>query len=206
MLPLIPSLPGDRLIGVRLPLLRRLAKKMQKGGSAEKFMSNLPHESHEENMLHTILLSEMSETDALYEALNVFLPHIDNWAVCDSLRPRTLSMDKARLLDACRTWLLSPHPYTVRFGMEMLMCFFLDEDFSPEILAMVAKVDREEYYVRMMQAWFFAEALVKRYEDAFFYLKEHRLPDWVHRKTVSKACDSFRMSVERKAVCRETLK
>ncbi len=205
MLPLLPTVAPESVIGVRTPLLRRLARQMRKDGSAEEFLVRLPHASYEENMLHGILLSEGKSSDTLYTALDAFLPYVDNWAVCDSLRPRALASDKPRLLAACYAWIASPHPYTVRFGIEMLLCFFLGEDFSPAVLDLVAKTEREEYYVKMMQAWFFAEALVKQYEAAFPYLLEKRLSPWIHRKAVSKACDSRRLSSARKADCRATL-
>ncbi len=205
MLPLLPTVTPERVIGVRTPLLRKLARDLRRDGSALSFMADLPHLYQEENMLHGILLAEMREADALYPALEVFLPFVDNWAVCDSLRPRVLAHDKSRLLCAVRAWLASPYPYTVRFGIEMLMCFFLEEDFSPDLLALVADVSREEYYIKMMQAWFFAEALVRQFGATFPCFSKKRLSPWVHRKAVSKACDSHRLSLARKQACRDTL-
>lgn len=206
MLPLIPTIDPARVIGVRTPALRKLAREIRENDSAEEFLKNIPHLSQEENMLHAFLINGLRDLEMLYSSLEAFLPFVDNWALCDSLRPRALAADKTRLLSAVRVWLASPHAYTVRFGIEMLLCFFLDGDFSPAVLPLVAEIDREEYYIKMMQAWFFAEALVKQYQAAFPYLSEKRLSPWVHRKAVSKACDSRRITPAQKAECRATLR
>ena len=132
-------------------------------------------------------------------AVDAFLPHVDNWATCDQLSPKVFRKNRAALRTAIRGWLASEHPYTVRFGMGMLMEHFLDDDFSPDVLEAAAEVRREEYYVRMMQAWFFATALAKQYDAALPYLEQHLLDKWVHGKTIQKAVESYRITPEQKA-------
>ena len=204
-LSLIPSITEDRVIGVRMPILRNLAKEMRKSDSARLYMLNIPHFYQEENLLHVLLLNGERDLDVLYLSLDRFLPCIDNWAVSDSLRPRALGDDKGRLYAACLAWLAHPHPYTVRFGIDMLLCFFLDDDFSPEVLHAVASVKREEYYIKMMQAWFFAEAAVRQYAAALPFFTERRLSDEVHKMAVRKICDSLRVDRETKLLLRKTL-
>lgn len=196
---LLPTLSRECIIGVRVPLLRRYAKELAKTAQAETFMRELPHKYLEENHLHSFLIGQMRDVDACYAALDAFLPYVDNWAVCDSLRPSVLTRDRARLLEKIREYLQSEHPYTVRFGIEMLMAYFLDEHFSSDQPALVAGVRSEEYYVNMMIAWYFATALALQWDATLPYLKERRLPVWVHNKTIQKAIESYRITSEQKA-------
>lgn len=195
---LIPTVDKDIVIGVRVPALRKLAKEL-KGSSLEReFMAALPHCYHEENLLQALLINEIKDFELCMEALEIFLPYVDNWAVCDMLGPKVLAKDKDRLMETILLWLKSEHPYTQRFGICMLMSHFLDGDFKEEYLGLVAGVESEEYYVRMMQAWYFATALAKQYEAAVKYIEGRRLESWTHNKSIQKARESFRVSPEHK--------
>ncbi len=196
---LLPTLPRERVIGVRLPLLRKYARELAKTEQAKEFMRSLPHQYLEEDHLHAMLIGLERDPQACFAALDAFLPYVDNWSVCDSLRPKALTKDRAATLAHIRTYLQSEHPYTVRFGIELLMVYFLDEHFSPDYLALVAGVQSDEYYVNMMIAWYFATALAKQWDAAVPYLVERRLSEWVHRKTIQKAVESYRVSAEQKA-------
>ena len=195
---LMPTVDKALVIGVRMPALRALAKELKGTEPAADFMAQLPHKYYEENNLHAALIGHIRDFDACMAAVERFLPYVDNWATCDMMNPRALAKDKAALLERIRLWLQSGHTYTVRFGMEMLMNHFLEEDFREEYPALVASVQSEEYYVRMMQAWYFATALAKQYEAAVTYLEQRRLGAWVHNKTIQKARESFRVSQEQK--------
>ena len=195
---LMPTVDKALVIGVRMPALRALAKELKGTELAADFMAALPHKYYEENNLHAALIGHIRDFQPCLTALERFLPYVDNWATCDMMNPRALAKDKAALLERIRLWLQSGHTYTVRFGMEMLMNHFLEEDFREEYPALVASVRSEEYYVRMMQAWYFATALAKQYEAAVTYLEQRRLPPWVHNKTIQKARESFRVSQEQK--------
>lgn len=195
---LMPTVDKALVIGVRMPELRALAKELKGTEPAADFMAQLPHKYYEENNLHAALIGHIRDFDACMAAVERFLPYVDNWATCDMMNPRALAKDKAALLERIRLWLQSGHTYTVRFGMEMLMNHFLEEDFREEYPALVASVQSEEYYVRMMQAWYFATALAKQYEAAVTYLEQRRLGAWVHNKTIQKARESFRISDEQK--------
>ena len=195
---LMPTVDKTLVIGVRMPALRALAKELKGTELAADFMAALPHKYYEENNLHAALIGHIRDFDACMAAVERFLPYVDNWATCDMMNPRALAKDKAALLERIRLWLQSGHTYTVRFGMEMLMNHFLEEDFREEYPALVASVRSEEYYVRMMQAWYFATALAKQYEAAVTYLEQRRLGAWVHNKTIQKARESFRVSQEQK--------
>ena len=199
---LMPTVDPAAVIGVRTPELRALAKKLKGDLRVEAFLSELPHRYYEENNLHAFLIEQMADYGACIRALERFLPFVDNWATCDMLRPKCFKRHLEELLRQIEVWLAAEHPFTVRFGIEMLMTYYLDEAFEPHYLELVATVRREEYYVNMMCAWYFATALAKQWDSAVIYLEESRLPLWVHNKTIQKAIESYRIDNERKKYLR----
>lgn len=196
---LTPGIPRELFIGVRVPEARKLAKRAIKEPAAAEFLQELPHAYFDENMLHGLLLSEIKDYDTCITEVDRFLPYVDNWAVCDIMSPKIFQKHKAQLLGKIKEWAASEHTYTCRFGLEMLMTHFLDGDFQPEYLVIPADVHSEEYYLRMMQAWFFATALAKQWEASLPYLEQQRLDPWVHNKTIQKARESYRITPEQKA-------
>lgn len=195
---LIPTIDADKVLGVRLPAIRQLAKKYKGSEEADRFLLALPHEYLEENHLHSFLIAQMQDFDECISQLERFLPFVDNWAVCDSLRPQCFKKHKAALLEHIRRWLCAEHLYTMRFGIGMLMCHFLDEDFQPEYLAWVAALESEEYYLNMMRAWYFATALAKQYESTLPLIQSGTLDRFTQNKAIQKACESFRVSQNHK--------
>lgn len=196
---LIPNVEKERIIGVRTPDLRAYAKTLWKEGKAEGFLSELPHTYFEENQLHAFLL-ESVKGEELYRRLTDFLPYVDNWATCDQCSPKYFAKCPPQL-PQIRLWIADAHTYTVRFGLSMLMQYYLTDRFTPEILTL-AMVDSEEYYIRMMVAWFFATALHHQYEQTLPVLEQGLLPVWTHNKAIQKALESRRISAERKAYLR----
>ncbi len=199
---LIPSVDAELVIGVRTPQLRKYAKQLMKSENTDEFLRNLPHKYFEENQLHAFVLSEMKCFDECIGAVETFLPFIDNWATCDQLTPRSFARHKQELLPHIYRWLSDSHEYTIRFGIKMLMSHFLDADFNPGYLSKVAAINRSEYYIMMMQAWYFATALAKQYDATLPVLQELRLSTWVHNKTIQKAIESYRITPEQKEFLR----
>ena len=199
---LTPNLPPERFLGVRVPKIRALARELAGTPEAREFLRSLPHKYHEENFLHGFLVERVRGFDECAAELERFLPFVDNWAVCDCVTPKALKKDLPRLEAKAREWLASEMPYTVRFGMRMLMAFFLDDAFKPEYPALVASVESDEYYVKMMAAWYFATALAKQYEATLPFI-ERGLPDkWTHNKAIRKAIESRRLTEEQKEYLR----
>ena len=196
---LMPTVHPDVIIGVRTPDLRKLAKMLKGTPEAEQFLTELPHQYYEENNLHGFLLESIKEFDACVTALNDFLPYVDNWATCDMMSPKALKKDLAKLYEWVKIWMASKETYTVRFGVNMLMKYYLEEEFRPEYPELVASIRSEEYYIKMVVAWYFATALAKQYEAVLPYLLEHRLDAWTHNKTIQKAVESYRITPEQKA-------
>ena len=195
---LIPDTSIKNVIGVRTPQLKAYAKELVKSGETEQFLAELPHEYFDEYQLHAFIISETKDYKKAIEQIDEFLPFIDNWATCDQLRPKAFKKHKDELLAKIRQWIQSDKTYTIRFGIGMLMCHFLDDDFKPEYLELAAWGVSDEYYVNMMIAWYFATALAKQYESAVKYIEERRLSPWVHNKTIQKARESFRVTDEHK--------
>ena len=201
---LIPTVDPDRVIGVRAPEMKALAKELAKTDVLD-FLRDLPHKYYDENNLHGLLVMNIPDYEDSLAEINRFLPFVDNWATCDILRPLSFIKHRGELIEEIKIWLKSEHTYTKRFGMEMLMLHFLDEDFKPDYLEWLAEIRSQEYYVNMMLAWFYATALAKQYEATIPYIENRRLDKWVHNKTIRKAIESFRVTDEQKAYLR-TLK
>lgn len=199
---LIPTIDPQTVIGVRMPALRKLAREIAGTPVAGGFLQELPHRYYEENNLHGLLISAIPGYDGAVAALETFLPYVDNWATCDLIRPKVFGKHLPELREQIRIWLASDHPYTIRFGMEMLMTFFLDGQFQPEYLDWVAGVESKEYYVNMMAAWYFATALAKQYDAVLPYIQQRRLEPWTHNKTIQKAMESERIPDGQKAYLR----
>lgn len=195
---LAPTIDRETFIGVRVPELRKFAKVVQKHGECEQFLRTVPHSYYDENMLHSILISGMKKYEECLEMLEIFLPYVDNWAVCDTLRPKIFAKHKDAVLAKIHEWVASDHVYTCRFGIDMLMTYYLDDDFKEEYLAIPAAVTSDEYYVKMMVAWYYATALAKQWDATIVYLTENRLPVWTHNKTIQKAKESNRITPEQK--------
>lgn len=193
-MPLIPGMEHDRFLGVRMPILRKMAKSIP----SVQALGPLSHRYHEENCLHGILINMQKDFEQTVALLDDFLPHVDNWAVCDLLSPAAFKSCPQGLLRHVKRWLSSSHPYTVRFAIGVLMKFYLEDTFQEEFPDWVASIRFEHYYVKMMVAWYFATALAKQFQCAYNYLKENRLDPWTHNKTVQKACESFRLTQAQK--------
>ena len=195
---LTPNVSEDTIIGVRIPEIRKLAKKLVKNNEYEDFLKELPHKYYDENLLHGAIISENKDFENCIELLNSFLPFVDNWAVCDTISPKIFKKHKKELIEKIKEWSQSDKTYTCRFGVEMLMTHFLDKDFKKEYLEIVANIHSEEYYVKMVIAWFFATALTKQWDYAVIYLENNKLDVWVHNKTIQKARESLKILEDKK--------
>lgn len=202
---LMPTIDKEKIIGIRTPMLRKFAKEFAKTEECEIFLKHLPHTYYEENNLHGFLLEMEKDYGRLVDKLDAFLPYVDNWATCDTMRPKILKKHLKEFLPKVQEWLNSNKVYTIRYGIGMLLSFYLDEEFQSEHLDWVAQIRSEEYYVNMMTAWYFATALAKRYEETLPYIVEKRLDVWTHNKAIQKAIESYRVTGEQKAYLR-TLK
>lgn len=204
---LIPTVDENLIIGVRVPLLRKLAKEISYPEECNDFLKSLPHKYYEENNLHAFIIENIKDYKTCIKELELFLPYIDNWATCDSLRPKVFRKKLNELLNQIRIWISSKNTFTVRFGILCLMIYFLkDENFDNSFLELVANIYSEEYYIKMMQAWYFATALHFQYDATIKFLEERKLDVWVHNKTIQKAIESNLISKETKIYLRSLKK
>lgn len=201
---LIPDIPKERIIGVRTPALRKLAKELAGTQEAAAFISQLPHNYYEEDNLHAFLVCEMKNFDKCMAEVERFLPYINNWATCDGFAPKVFKKHRAEIYEKVKQWLGSDKTYTVRFGIVTLMDY-LKADFDEEMLSLVADIRSEEYYINMAIAWYFSMALVWQYDAALPYLLENRMDKWTHNKSIQKAIESRQIDEETKKYLR-TLK
>lgn len=199
---LIPNVDSSIMIGIRTPKLRAYARELMKEQDMECFLQDLPHRYFEENQLHAFLISQIKEMPSCMVAVNRFLPYVDNWATCDQLSPKIFKKHKEKLLEQVKIWIHADATYTIRFAIKMLMEHFLDDAFDLEYPKMVAKVQSEEYYVRMMIAWYFATALAKQYDAILPFIEHRELDDWTHNKAIQKSVESYRILPEQKEYLR----
>ena len=197
---LVPTLPRDAFIGVRSPAYKEILKRVKELPEQEvhNFLNDLPHKYHEEKSLHIAYIKKIINYEKCLADLEHLLQYVNNWAVSDALNPPVLKKNRKQLLPKLQEWMQAPAPFTKRVGLLLLMKYFLDDDFEPAYLELPSKIRSEEYYVNMMLAWFFAEALVKQWEAAIPYIQNKKLAPWTHNKAIQKACESFRVSPERK--------
>ena len=195
---LMPTVDSDLVIGVRTPELRKFAKEFSKTELVWEFLQNLPHKYYEENNLHAFIISAMKDFDKTVEELNAFLLYVDNWATCDMMRPVAFKKHRKELLCEIERWMKSDEVYTVRFAIEMLMVHFLEEDFDVSYPQKVSEVKSDEYYVKMMVAWYFATALAFQYEKILPFIENKTLDPWTHNKVIQKAVESYRIIPEQK--------
>ena len=195
---LIPTIDKDTIIGVRTPVLRAYAKEIFKSGLPEEFLSDLPHKYYDENNLHAFIIAMIKDYDECLSHINAFLPFVDNWATCDTMKPKAFLKHPAGILNPALEWLKSDRTYTVRYGIITLMSLLSTDVFSPSQLNAVSDIKSEEYYIKMAQAWYFAEALTKRYDSAIELIKKRRLDRWTHNKSIQKARESLRITPETK--------
>ena len=197
---LIPTVDKGRVIGIRIPVLRKYAKSLD---CYEDFLADLPHEYFEEDNLHAFLIERERDFDKCIKLLNTFLPYVDNWATCDSMKPKVLKNVPEKLLVHIRGWIMSSDVYAVRYAINLLMSFYLDEAFDKSYLELVSSVKSDEYYINMMRAWYFATALAMQYDSAIRFIENQMLDLWTHNKTIQKAIESCRITDTQKAYLRK---
>jgi len=195
---LVPNIPSDTILGVRTPQMRQVAKEVNADPGKDAFLHDLPHKYYEENLVHFFVIAMIKDFETCVKAVEEFLPYVDCWPVSDQSTPKVFKKNHEKLLPYIRKWIASDHVYTSRFGMRMLMNEFLGEDFREEYPELVAERGGDDYYLKMMEAWYFATALAKRYDETVVYIEERRLDEWVHKKSIQKAIESYRVTDEHK--------
>jgi 3-methyladenine DNA glycosylase AlkD len=199
---LVPNIDPATIIGVRTPQMRTIAKEVFSSDERDAFLTDLPHKYYEENLVHFFVISLIKDFDECIKAVETFLPYVDCWPVSDQATPKSFKKNHEKLLPYIRKWIASDEVYTARFGIRMLMNEYLGDDFKEEYLELVASKKGDDYYLKMMVAWYFATALAKRYDESVKYIEGRRLDEWVHKKAIQKAIESYRVTEEHKEYLR----
>lgn len=206
---LVPGITKEQMIGIRTPDLRALAKEITATSeTASSFLQELPHKYFEENLIHFFIVALIKDFDECINQVERFLPYVDCWPVCDQASPKVFKKNHEKLLPLVKNWISSDHIYTSRYGMRILMNEFLGEDFKTEYADLVVsrmsrKGEAEDYYLKMMAAWYFATALAKNWDQVLPLIEQHKLDSWTHNKAIQKALESFRVSDEHKEYLRK---
>ena len=195
---LVPNVQPETILGIRTPEMRKIAKEVFESEDRDLFLNSLPHKYYEENLVHFFVISMIKDFDQCIQEVERFLPYVDCWPVSDQATPKAFKKNHSKLIPYIKKWIKSKHVYTARFGIRMLMNEFLEEDFEEEYLELVASIKGEDYYLKMMVAWYFATALAKRYDESIPFIEKRKLSEWVHKKAIQKALESFRVSEENK--------
>lgn len=202
---LIPNINKDTILGIRTPSLRSIAKDIFNSNERDEFLNDLPHKYYEENLIHFFIISMIKDFEECINEVEKFLPYVDCWPVSDQATPKVFKKNHSKLLPYVKKWIKSKHVYTSRFGIRILMNEYLDNDFKKEYLKIVSNIKSDDYYLKMMIAWYFATALSKRYDETIYYFENHLLDDWIHKKAIQKAIESYRVTDKHKSYLR-TLK
>ena len=169
---LTPTVPAESCLGCRVPDLRKFAKEFSKEEGWQNFLKELPHKYYDENLLHGFLLDSFKDFNTCLSAVEEFLPFVDNWAVCDTRRPKIFKKHLPEIMEKIKIWIKSEKTYTVRFAVDLLMSLFLDEAFEPQQLFMPLQIESDEYYIKTMIAWYYATALAKQWEPTIKILEQ----------------------------------
>lgn len=195
---LMPTVCKDKIIGVRVPQLRKFAKELNKSGLKVDFLNTLPHKYYEEDNLHAFLIEQIKNFDECIFALDNFLLFIDNWATCDMMTPKVLAENPDLLYEKIQEWAKSEHTYTVRFAVVTLMKFFMGERLDKKHLKLLLRIKSDEYYINMAVAWYLATALSSRWDLVIPYIENKKFDKWIHNKAIQKSIESYRITKEQK--------
>lgn len=191
---LLPNVDKDKIIGVRSPALKKLAKEFSNRDDIELFLNDLPHKYYEENNMHCFILHSIKKDyDYLITKTEEILPYIDNWATCDSFSPPLFKKHPDKVYEKIKEWIKSKDTYTVRYGIVRLMSNFLDDEFKPEMINLVSSIKSDEYYINMAIAWYFSFALIKQYDKTIGLIESKKMDKFVHNKSIQKAIESSRI-------------
>lgn len=196
---------SDKLIGVRTPELKRIAKAIARSNYEDFFREN-KHELYEENLVHGLVLGYLKlDFNELKPLVDEFIPYIDNWAVCDTtvanLKVYKKNKTKDIVFNEIKKYLNSENPWINRFGYVLLLEYFIEEKYMDEIFELCENY-KEHYYVKMAIAWLISMCYIKYKGRTITFLKKNKLDVWTHNKAIQKIIDSYRVDNMDKVILR----
>ncbi len=188
--------PGvENNLGVRLPDLRRLAKQLA-AGDWRSYLSQTEEEYYEEVMLKGLILGYVkTDIEELLRYLAAFIPKIDNWGVCDSMCNglKIVKKHRERVWGFLQPYLASGEEFPMRFGVVMLMCYYVDNMYIDRVLAELDRARQDGYYLKMAVAWAISECFIKYPEKTMAYLQRNTLDTFTYNKALQKITESYRV-------------
>ena len=193
---IIPDTPN--LIGIRVPIMRKIAKELAKGNYSE-FLALKKGVTHEEIIIEGLVMTNIKcAYPQLLAYLKAFADKIYNWAICDTVSFKRIKLFTAELWNDIPYFINHKNPWVVRFGLGMLLEFYINDMYINDVLEIVQSTESDFYYVQMMQAWLIATAFTKERDTTLEFLKSASVSDTVFNMTVRKIRDSYKVSREDK--------
>lgn len=199
---LLPNI--DNVIGVRLPLLRKLARKIAQG-DWRRYMATAASEYFEEIMLQGMVIGYVkTDIEEILSYVADFIPKIDNWSVCDSFCTglKFTNDYKERVWQFLQPYLISRQEYEIRFSVVMLLKFYIDDEYTDRVLELLDNIKHEGYYAKMAVAWAVSICFVKLPQPTMTYLKNNTLDDFTYNKALQKITESYQVDKETKDLIR----
>lgn len=182
------------MLGVRVPIMRKIAKKYY--DDVDDLLA-FPDDYYEVTFIKLTAVSYQNY-DKFIKYVDRCVPLINNWASCDCFAPKCVAEHRAEFLPYIRKFAAESGEFSQRFALTTLLHFYVTEEYLEDIFAIADRCDTTKYYVHMAVAWLIAEALVKYYDRASGFLMENSLDKKTHNKAIQKACESYRLSDDRK--------
>lgn len=193
---------GSNIIGVRMPLLRKLGKEIARGDWRE-YLKAAQEEYYEEIMLQGIVIGSVKvDVEERLQLVSEFIPKIDGWGICDSfcIGLKFIKSNKERVWDFIQPYLKSNQEFYIRFGVVVLLDFYIDETYINRMLGALDKIKHPGYYVKMAVAWAISLCYIKFPQNTMKYLKDNSLDDFTYNKSLQKITESFRVDNETKLI------
>ena len=194
--------PGtENIIGVRVPVLRNYAKELLKQYDFKELMKNIDNEYYEEIMLQGMLIGQAKEEfSTILKYITNFIPKIDNWAVCDVFCAglKITKKHKEEMWDFIQTYLKSNKEFEIRFGVVMLLDYYIEESYLNQNFEIFDSIKNTAYYVQMAVAWAISICLIKYYDETIKYLKKAKIDKFTYNKALQKGIESYRITPEQK--------
>lgn len=198
-------IPGENtLIGIRIPLLKQMAKEISKNSGA--FIKYNPHSYYEEKVLHGLVLGYLKiDFNALIKLIEDFLPHNDNWAINDitCANLKIFKKNKKEGFSFIQKLLVSENHLDIRFALVLLLNYYVEENYLNSIFEISNRTTKKEYYVQMAIAWLLSICYIKFPEPTKLFLRDCKLDDFTYNKTISKICDSYRVNPKDKEMLKQ---
>ncbi len=201
---LIPNIDSKNIIGIRIPMLRKIAKKIAKN-EYYSFLELVQNKYFEETLIEGLVISNIDDLDIFKNYYEKYIKKIDNWATCDTFcnSLKIVEKNKEILFKYFKDFLTIDSEYIIRCSLIIFLNFYNDEKYLNDIFNSLNNIDSEYYYVKMAIAWLLSMIYVKYPDETLTFLKNNNLDKFTHNKTIQKIIESRRVNKEAKEYLRK---